>query len=113
MPSFTCPACGYPVTKDPDAATLGYCSRCRKYTGLCGADLVGRALLATGIVSSGKWSWPCTLPGTERWRVVSRDCTVTDTMLCTSHGDYLRRGGAEWMETRGLQLICLDVRDKD
>jgi hypothetical protein len=107
MPSlqerFTCPDCGL-VGRYPEDKGLGWCGRCGKFTGLCGADFIGGALVATGVVSGAEWHWPCTAPGPERWCVTSQDGAAADILLCISHGDYLRRGGAEWMAARGLLL---------
>jgi ribosomal protein S27AE len=104
--TFTCPRCGT-VTIDAALARLGYCGNCREFTGLCDADFIGGALLATGVVGGAEWRWPCTAPGPEHWRVSSQGGAAADVLLCTSHGDYLLRGGAEWMAARGLRLAFL------
>ena len=76
-------------------------------TDLQRGDFIGGALPATGVVSGAEWRWPCTSPGRERWRVTSQAGAAADVVLCTSHGDYLRGGGAEWMAARGLRLAFL------
>jgi hypothetical protein len=101
--SFICPRCTA-VTRDRALAQRGYCGNCQEFTGLCGAEFVAAALVATGVVTMPGWPHPCTTPGTEGWQVSGLDRTSAGILLCASHGDRLRHGATTWMESQGLKL---------
>jgi hypothetical protein len=83
---------------------MGYCGNCLEFTGKCGATSLAVALIATGVVTMPGWPYPCTTAGTEFWQVTHPDGVVTRVLLCSPHGDRLRRGAKSWMESQGLKL---------
>jgi hypothetical protein len=107
MPSCTCPRCHRNIRGEP----AGYCRWCDAFTGRCGASFLASVLLATGAVDLTGWPHPCTLHGTERWRVISGGGGDAGTLFCASHGDALRGGGASRMQGSGLRLVFVGARD--
>lgn len=98
----TCPWCGKPVS-DRDAKA-GFCPRCEAFTGLCGAAVIARLLLAGGAAEMPGWPWPCTAHWAEQWSLTINGREATTVELCTAHGDALRSGVAKWMRASGLRL---------
>jgi hypothetical protein len=88
---FTCPACGA-RSVDAGMERPGYCSRCRGFTGLCGA---GRFAVHTGVINAGDWHRPCPALGVERWEFVT-DGQPTPMLLCAAHAADMRGGKVPW-----------------
>jgi hypothetical protein len=87
-----CPACGL-RTRDLVAARLGFCDRCREFTGMCGA---GRRLICPDMMTRTTWHIPCTQLGTVAWEItqVQGRCT---TVLCRVHDAQVRFGVTPWI----------------
>ena len=87
-----CPACGLPI-RDPAAAQLGFCDRCREFTGMCGA---GRRIICPDLMTRTTWHTPCTELGAVAWEItqVQGRCT---TVLCRVHDSQVRSGGMPWI----------------
>jgi len=87
-----CPACGL-RTRDLVAARLGFCDRCREFTGMCGA---GRRIICPDMMTRTTWHIPCTQLGTVAWEItqVQGRCT---TVLCRVHDAQVRFGVTPWI----------------
>ena len=94
-----CPSCGLPI-RDRVVAQLGFCDRCREFTGMCGA---GRRIICPDIMTRTTWHTPCTELGTVAWDIthVQGRCR---TVLCRAHDIQVRHGGAPWI----LAAVLLD-----
>lgn len=89
---WACPDCGL-TTRDEVAIRLGYCSRCRDFTGMCGA---GRTIVSSGIISRTTWHTPCVNLSTAAWQVLDGPAARI-TRLCLAHDEQLRSGAAPWV----------------
>jgi hypothetical protein len=89
----TCPACGLRI-RDLVVAQLGFCDRCREFTGMCGA---GRRIICPDLMTRTTWHTPCTQLGTVAWEItqVQGPCR---TLLCRVHDTQVRFGGTPWIE---------------
>jgi hypothetical protein len=87
-----CPACGLRF-RDLVAAQLGFCDRCREFTGMCGA---GRRIICPDMVTRTTWHTPCTELGVVAWEItqVHGRC---ETVLCHAHDSQVRFGGTPWI----------------
>jgi hypothetical protein len=88
----TCPACGS-LIRDRVAARLGFCDRCREFTGMCGA---GRRIICPDMSTRTTWHTPCTELGAVAWEITvsQRPCR---TLLCSGHDAQVRSGGTPWI----------------
>lgn len=91
--AMTCPYCGLP-SRDPVEARVGYCPRCRTFTGLCGA---GRKVVCPDIVTNTSWHLPCTSIGAVAWEI-TLDKSPVVVLVCRVHDAQLRAGGATWIK---------------
>jgi hypothetical protein len=89
----TCPACGLGI-RDSAVAQLGFCDRCREFTGMCGA---GRRIICRDLMTRTSWHTPCTQLGTEAWEITQAQGRCR-TMLCRVHDTQLRFGGLPWIQ---------------
>ncbi len=89
--AWSCPDCGLATTDQGDAR-LGYCSRCRDFTGMCGA---GRKIVSPDMMTVTSWHVPCTRPGGAAWQIGYGAC-LTATRLCPEHDADVRAGRAAW-----------------
>ena len=87
-----CPACGLPI-KDAAAAQLGFCDRCREFTGMCGA---GRRIICPDMMTRTTWHIPCTELGMVAWDITQIHGRCT-TVLCREHDTQVRFGSAPWI----------------
>jgi hypothetical protein len=89
-----CPACGLRI-RDLVAAQLGFCDRCREFTGMCGA---GRRIICPDMMTRTTWHTPCTELGAVAWEItqVQGRCK---TLLCRAHDAQVRYGGTPWIVT--------------
>jgi hypothetical protein len=94
-----CPACGLRI-RDLIVAQLGFCDRCRDFTGMCGA---GRRIICTDMMTRTTWHTPCTELGTVAWDITQIQGRCT-TVLCRAHDTQVRFGGTPWI----LAAIPLD-----
>jgi len=87
-----CPACGLRI-RDLVAAQLGFCDRCREFTGMCGA---GRRIICPDMMTRTTWHSPCTELGAVAWEItqVQGRCK---TLLCRVHDAQVRYGGTPWI----------------
>jgi hypothetical protein len=87
-----CPACGLRI-RDLVAARLGFCDRCREFTGMCGA---GRRIACPDVMTRTTWHTPCTELGIVAWDItqVQGRCR---TVLCRVHDAQVRFGGTPWI----------------
>lgn len=87
-----CPACGLRI-RDLVAAQLGFCDRCREFTGMCGA---GRRIICPDVMTRTTWHTPCTELGVVAWEItqVHGRC---ETVLCRAHDGQVRSGGTPWI----------------
>jgi hypothetical protein len=104
MPSFNCPR----RHRDKRGEPAGYC---RGATRSPGAAAPASSLASCSLDLTG-WPHPCTSYSTERGRVISRDGGEAGALLCASHKDALRGGGALWMLGSGLLLVFVGARDE-
>ncbi len=88
----TCPACGLPI-RDKTAARLGFCDRCREFTGMCGA---GRRIICPDMMTRTTWHTPCTELGAVAWEIDHGD-GLSRTVLCPAHDAQVRFGGTPWI----------------
>jgi hypothetical protein len=89
---FACPMCGL-STKDPAAARLGFCDRCRDFTGMCGA---GRKVVCPDATTRTTWHTPCTQPGAVPWQI-GMDAGEQLTLLCGAHDAQVRGVPLPWI----------------
>lgn len=94
-----CPACGLRI-RDGVVAQLGFCDRCREFTGMCGA---GRRIICPDVLTRTTWHTPCTELGTAAWEIAQEQGWCR-TVLCHVHDTQLRYGGAPWV----LAAVPLD-----
>ena len=87
-----CPACGLRL-RGPVAAQLGFCDRCREFTGMCGA---GRRVICPDLVTRMTWNTPCTELGIVAWEITQVDGRC-ETVLCRAHDSQVRSGGTPWI----------------
>jgi hypothetical protein len=95
----TCPACGLRI-RDLTVAQLGFCDRCRDFTGMCGA---GRRIICRDIMTRTTWHTPCTELGAVAWDILQAQGRCT-TVLCRAHDTQVRFGNTPWI----LAAIPLD-----
>lgn len=88
----TCPACGLPI-RDPIAARLGFCDRCREFTGMCGA---GRRIICPDVMTRTTWHTPCTELGAVAWEITLGQ-GLSRTVLCRVHDAEVRFGITPWI----------------
>jgi len=96
-----CPICGLPI-RDKMAARLGFCDRCREFTGMCGA---GRKVICPDMMTRTTWHSPCTELGAVAWEI-NQGQGISRTVLCRMHDAQLRFGGTPWI----LDAAPLDPR---
>src|SRR5258708_20646354 len=84
-----CPACGLRI-RDLIAARLGFCDRCREFTGMCAA---GRSVICPDMMTRTTWHTPCTDLGVVAWEITV-DHGMSSTVLCRGHDMQVRYGGA-------------------
>ena len=89
---WRCPSCRLPV-QDPVDLRLGFCGRCRDFTGMCGA---GRNVVSPDVMSVTSWHLPCTSLGATSWQL-TLDSGVVTALLCTEHDGQVRAGRASWI----------------
>lgn len=88
----TCPDCGHPI-RDREAARLGFCDRCREFTGMCGA---GRRIICPDVMTMTSWHSPCTKLGAVAWEVTMAR-GPHKTVLCETHDAEMRTGRMPWI----------------
>ena len=88
----TCPDCARPI-RDREAARLGFCDRCREFTGMCGA---GRRIICPDVMTTTSWHTPCTKLGAVPWEVTLATGPCT-TVLCETHDGQIRTGRMPWV----------------
>lgn len=89
---LACPGCGLPI-QEPDAARLGFCPRCRDFTGMCGA---GRKIICPDLMTVTSWHMPCTSLGTVEWEI-TRGGQPLITRLCDQHDAQVGAAGMAWI----------------
>lgn len=89
--AWSCPDCGLGTT-DPGDARLGYCARCRDFTGMCGA---GRRIVSPDMMTVTSWHVPCTRLGASAWQI-GYGASPRATLLCAEHDTEVRAGRAAW-----------------
>jgi hypothetical protein len=87
-----CPACGLRI-RDLIAARLGFCDRCREFTGMCAA---GRSVVCPDMMTRTTWHTPCTDLGVLAWEITV-GYGVSRTVLCRTHDMQVRFGGTPWI----------------
>jgi hypothetical protein len=87
-----CPSCGTRI-RDLVVAQLGFCDRCRDFTGMCGA---GRRIICPDVTTRTTWHTPCTELGTIAWDITQVQGRWR-TVLCRAHDTQVRRGGMPWI----------------
>ena len=87
-----CPVCGLPI-RDKTAARLGFCDRCREFTGMCGA---GRVVICPDMMTRTTWHTPCTELGAVAWQI-DQGQGAARTVLCRVHDAQLRFGVTPWI----------------
>jgi hypothetical protein len=91
----TCPACGLRI-RDMAIAQLGFCDRCREFTGMCGA---GRRIICPDVLTRTTWHTPCTELGTVAWEITQAQVQGRcRTVLCRVHDAQLRFAPAPWIK---------------
>ena len=100
--TWTCPTCGY-VTRDKVAIRLGFCDRCRDFTGMCGA---GRKIICPDMMTVTPWHMPCTSLGTMLWQI-TEGTRQQLALLCPAHDEQLRLGHASWI-SQAMPLQTLE-----
>ncbi|MFZ0044481.1 MAG: hypothetical protein WAL16_01500, partial [Streptosporangiaceae bacterium] len=89
--AWSCPDCGLAATDAADAR-LGYCGRCRDFTGMCGA---GRKIVSPDMMTVTSWHVPCTRLGETAWQI-GYGSNLRGTLLCAQHDAEIRAGHAAW-----------------
>lgn len=89
----TCPDCGRAI-RDREAARLGFCDRCREFTGMCGA---GRKIICPDVLTITSWHTPCTQLGAAAWEI-TLGSGQTRTVLCETHDAQVRSGRLPWVK---------------
>src|ERR1700722_3509169 len=87
-----CPSCGLRI-RDRVAAQLGFCDRCREFTGMCGA---GRRIICPDVMTRTTWHMPCTELGTMAWDITQVQGRWR-TVLCRVHDTQVRYGSTPWI----------------
>ena len=87
-----CPVCGLQI-RDRSAARLGFCDRCREFTGMCGA---GRRIICPDLMTRTTWHTPCTELGAAAWEITQGQVLST-IVLCREHDMQVRFGGTPWI----------------
>ena len=87
-----CPSCGLRI-RDLVVAQLGFCDRCREFTGMCGA---GRRIICPDVMTKTTWHMPCTKLGTMAWDITQVQGRWR-TVLCRVHDTQVRYGGTPWI----------------
>jgi hypothetical protein len=87
-----CPVCGLRI-RDLVAAQLGFCDRCREFTGMCGA---GRSIICPDMMTRTTWHTPCTELGAVAWEITQIQGRCK-TVLCRVHDAQVRFGGTPWI----------------
>jgi hypothetical protein len=88
----SCPSCGLTI-RDKSAARLGFCDRCREFTGMCGA---GRRVICPDVMTRTTWHSPCTELGAAAWEI-DLGQGAARTVLCKEHDAQLRFGSTPWI----------------
>jgi hypothetical protein len=88
----TCPTCGLRI-RDLIAARLGFCDRCREFTGMCAA---GRSVVCPDMMTRTSWHTPCTELGVVAWEITV-GCRPSTTVFCRVHDTQVRSGGTPWI----------------
>jgi hypothetical protein len=88
----TCPSCGLRI-RDLTAARLGFCDRCREFTGMCGA---GRSVVCPDMMTRTTWHTPCTDLGVVAWEITIGH-GQSKTVLCRAHDTQVRFGATPWI----------------
>ena len=88
----SCPQCGLRI-RDPVAARLGFCDRCKDFTGMCGA---GRRIVSADMMTNTSWHTPCTNAGAVAWEF-GQHGEVRRTLLCAEHDAQMRSGAAPFV----------------
>jgi hypothetical protein len=88
-----CPDCGM-ISRDPVEARLGFCPRCKDFTGLCGA---GRRIICPDIMTKTSWHLPCTNVGVAAWEI-TLEWSPRVTLLCREHDGQVLSGVAPWIK---------------
>jgi hypothetical protein len=89
----TCPVCGLAI-RDLAVARLGFCDRCREFTGMCGA---GRRIICADVMTRTSWHTPCTQLGIVAWDITQLQGRCR-TVLCHAHDAQVRFGGLPWIK---------------
>jgi hypothetical protein len=89
---LACPQCGLAL-RDPIAAKVGFCDRCRDFTCMCGA---GRKIVCPDMMSVTSWHSPCTALGVAAWKITLGYGAQT-TLLCRQHEAQLKAGDIPWI----------------
>jgi ribosomal protein L37AE/L43A len=87
-----CPACGLRI-RDLIAARLGFCDRCREFTGMCAA---GRSVVCPDMMTRTTWHIPCTELGVVAWEITV-GYRLSQAVLCRVHDTQVRYGGTPWI----------------
>src|SRR3984957_3556457 len=87
-----CPSCGLRI-RDLVVAQLGFCDRCREFTGMCGA---GRRIICPDVMTRTTWHMPCTELGTMAWDITQVQGRWR-TVLCRVHDTQVRYGSTPWI----------------
>ena len=87
-----CPTCGLRI-RDLIAARLGFCDRCREFTGMCAA---GRSVVCPDMMTRTTWHTPCTELGVVAWEI-TLGYRLSKTVLCRAHDTQVRFGGTPWI----------------
>lgn len=88
-----CHECGL-LIRDREAARLGFCDRCRDFTGMCGA---GRKIICPDLMTTTSWHMPCTQLGAVGWEITLAKETRR-AILCETHDSQLRSGRIPWVK---------------
>jgi len=89
---WMCPDCGLAI-QDQVAIRLGFCDRCKDFTGMCGA---GRKIICPDMMTVTPWHTPCTSLGTVLWQI-TQGARQYLALLCPVHDEQLRVGRASWI----------------
>jgi hypothetical protein len=87
-----CPVCGLRI-RDLIAARLGFCDRCREFTGMCAA---GRSVVCPDMMTRTTWHTPCTDLGVVAWEITV-GYRRSRNVLCRAHDTQVRFGGTPWI----------------
>jgi hypothetical protein len=90
--ALACPDCGS-VGRDPVETQVGFCNKCREFTGLCGA---GRRIVCPDVMTTTSWHVPCTNLGVAAWEITVGK-SKCKTRLCQRHDVQVAAGSATWI----------------